>query len=84
MVEVSDLNSNSDQGLTTLSSSQGRGGRGEDYPCPLFTDEGMVVPSVHSESESASYSVMPDSFATPQCSPLGSSVHGILQTRILE
>ena len=37
------------------------------------------------EVESVSLSVMSDSFVTPvDCSPPGSSVHGILQTRILE
>ena len=37
MVEVSDLNSNSNQGLTTLSSSQGRGGAEERTVHALFS-----------------------------------------------
>ena len=36
------------------------------------------------ESESVSHSVMPNSLPPMDCSPSGSSVHGILQTRILE
>ena len=42
-------------------------------------------PMGHPESESVSCSVVSDSFCTPMdCSPPDSSVHGILQARILE
>ena len=36
------------------------------------------------ESESVSYSVVSDSCDPMDCSPPGSSVHGIIQARILE
>ena len=36
------------------------------------------------ESESVSHAVMSDSLQPMDCSPPGSSVHGILQARILE
>ena len=44
MVEVSDLNSNSDQGLTTLSSSQGRRGQRRGLSMPSFHGRGHGCP----------------------------------------
>ena len=39
---------------------------------------------LYEESESVSHSVMSNSFDPMECSPPGSSVHGLLQARILE